>query len=97
MSERKRKPYIVCCGVNGRCVVYGWSSTEPASGKPKVLYDARMVLYWDSECKGLFGLAASGPKGKTRITHSIHKTETSPVTEWLSVSIEAAKKFDEWK
>jgi len=94
MSERK--PYIVCCGTNGRAVIFGFSETEPVSGESIVLHDARMVLYWAAECGGLFGLAVSGPKGVSRITQAIPVTETGTVQQWLAVTDVAADEIAKW-
>lgn len=89
------KPYIVCCGTHGRCVVYGWSETEPEHGKPCRLTAARMILYWAGPI-GLFGLASRGPANGSRITAAVSTTETSAVTEWCAVSPEAAQEVDAW-
>lgn len=89
--------YLVCCGTNGRAVIVGESETEPVSGQPIMLSNARMVLYWDALCGGLFGLAAQGPKGKTRITSSVSSHGDQCVNQWLSVSPEAKKAFDQWQ
>lgn len=88
-----KKAYIVCCGLNGRCVIYG-RCQEPCTGAPCRMEEARMVLYWPSG--GLLGLASAGPPSGTQITHSVSVTETSPVTEWIEVSVEAAKAIDSW-
>lgn len=88
------KPYIVTCGTNGRCVVFGWSKTKPRSGKPCTLKRARMVLRWSAECSGLFGLAADGPKGDTRLSPPVAETETSPIAQVLAVGDGSG--FDSW-
>jgi hypothetical protein len=88
--------YIVCCGTNGRCVVFGQCETEPVTGEPVTLHNARMVLYWPVACAGLFGLAANGPKEGLRMTPSVEKTATEAVRQWLSVSEDVGKKLAEW-
>jgi len=88
------KPYIVCCGTNGRCVIYGYSPVEPEHGKPCRLTDARMIVYWASG--GLLGVAANGPTEGSRITAPVPVTETSPVTEWIAVDDDAASKVEQW-
>lgn len=88
--------YIVCCGTNGRCVVFGQCESEPVTGEPITLHDARMVLYWPAECGGLFGLAANGPKKKLRLTSTVGRTATEAVRQWLSVSDVVAEQLRAW-
>ena len=87
---------IVCCGTDGRCVVFGGCDSEPITGQPITLTDARMVLYWPAECGGLFGLAANGPKDGLRLTDSVSKTATEAVRQWLAVSDKVAEELTRW-
>lgn len=95
-TTTKSKPIILCAGANGRAVIYGRVSRKPAPGKPVTLTGARMVLYWDQECGGLFGLAAKGPKGKTRMTHSVPSTTETAWQETIEVTPEAAAEIEAW-
>ena len=88
--------YIVCCGTNGRAVLVGESDQEPIAGSPITLRNARMIIYWDAECGGLLGLAANGPKGKTRITHAVERHGDECVRQWVSVSDVARKGIEVW-
>jgi len=88
--------FIVCCGANGRAVVFGQCESEPVVGEPITMHEARMVLYWPAKCGGLFGLAAAGPKDGLRLTEAVNRTSTEVVRQWLSVSDESAKQLDEW-
>lgn len=87
---------IVCCGLNGRCVVFGECDSEPVTGQSITLHNARMVLYWSSACGGLFGLASQGPEDGTRMTHTVARTAIGAVRQYLSVSDEAAEKLRAW-
>ena len=87
---------IVCCGTNGRCVVFGHCESEPEVGQPITLHKARMVLYWPAACGGLFGLAANGPRDGLKLTDAVAVTATEVVRQWLSVSDEAADQMDAW-
>lgn len=95
MSETK-KPIILCAGQNGRAVIYGQVDSDPVPGQAVRLVNARMVLYWDQKCGGLFGLAAQGPKGATRITHAIPETVETVWQEWIAVAEGAVPKFADW-
>ena len=86
------KPIILCFGEHGRGVVYGYVDTDPVPGQPVTLTNARMVLRWDVH--GLFGLAAKGPAGDTRLTHAVESTTETRWQEWIAVSPEAAEAID---
>ena len=90
------KPIILCCGANGRAVVYGRVETDPVLGQPVRLYGARMVLYWSTECGGLFGLAARGPKTSSRLTAAIPALTETVWQESLDVSETAATEIERW-
>ncbi len=87
---------ILCCGQNGRAIVIGDTKRRPVKGKPVTLTNARMCLRWSAECGGLFGLAAKGPKGDTRITHSVAETVETVWQEWCAVSDVAVRELDKW-
>ena len=90
-----RKPYIICGGSTGRAVVYGYCDSEPQTDQPTTIHRARMVLRWDGACGGLFGLAAGGPKGDTRLTAPVDRV-TDTVRQSLTVTDEAAEALDGW-
>ena len=88
--------YIVCCGTNGRCAVFGQAETEPVPGEAVTLHQARMVIYWPSACGGLFGLATNGPRDGLRLTEAVETTATEVVRQWVSVSDMAAEGLRAW-
>ena len=90
------KPIILCCGANGRAVIFGRVETDPVPGQPVTLHGARMVLYWSAECGGLLGLAAWGPKTTTRITHAVPFVTETVWQEVVGVSETAAAEMDRW-
>jgi hypothetical protein len=97
MTTRKKKMQILlCCGQNGRAVIYGAVSEKPIPGQPVELTDARMVLYWSTACGGLLGLAAGGPKEGTRVTHAVPRVVETVWQEWIEVTPEAAKALADW-
>lgn len=91
----KPRPIILCAGENGRCLVYGYVTSEPVPGKPVKLTKARMVIYYASG--GTFGLATDGPPNGSRVTHAVDETVETKWQEWLAVTEAAAEKFDAWK
>ena len=99
MSKARTKktiPIILCCGANGRAVIYGRVPRMPTPGKPVTLTDARMVLRWDAECGGLLGLAAKGPRADTRITHAVPRIVETVWQEVVQCSPEAAREIEAW-
>ena len=96
MTKTKKTPIILCAGDNGRAVVFGYVTSKPVAGKPVTLTDARMVLRWDAACGGLFGLAADGPKGSTRLTHAVSSTTSTVWRQTIDVSPKAAKEMAAW-
>jgi hypothetical protein len=96
-ENNDRVPVIICGGQTGRAVVYGYvDGGIPGPNDPVRIYKARMVLSWPSECNGLLGLAADGPKGNTRLTPPVDIV-TDITRQAVSVSRDAAEKFDEWR
>lgn len=89
-------PVILCAGESGRSVIYGRVEELPVPGQPVTLRDARMVIYWSSECGGLFGLAAGGPKTTTRITRAVPSTCETRWQEYTEITPEAAAALDGW-
>ena len=98
MAKKKQAGHavIVCCGTNGRAVLYGRCDGEPVAGQPIRLKGARMVLYWSQACGGLLGLAANGPKKGTRITAAVAEHGDECARQWVSVSGAAAKAIESW-
>lgn len=92
-----RIPILLCATPTGRAVIFGYVDRRPIPGEAVTLHDARMVLYWDCACGGIFGLAANGPKGDTRVTSSIVETTATVWREWIRVSDSAVVAFREWE
>lgn len=91
----KRIPIINFGGnENGRPTVFGWVDTIPEQGKPVTLHNARMILVW-SNCGGIFGMAAHGPKEGCKITSSV-KWAIDVTRQAIAVSDDAAEAIEGW-
>ena len=88
-------PVIVCGGELGRAVIFGYAKRLPKAKESCTIYDARMVLRWDEKCGGLFGLAAKGPVGETKVTSTVEQVNDI-WQQALTVSDFAANSFLEW-
>jgi hypothetical protein len=97
MPKKKLIPIILCCGSNGRAVVFGRVEAMPEAGGPVTLREARMVIYWSSECGGLLGLAAHGPKTSTRITAPVPVVIETSWQECVACTPEGASAIDAWR
>lgn len=87
---------ILCCGGQGRAVLFGRVDSAPVPGAAVVLRDARMVLYWSAACGGLLGLAATGPREGTRMSAAVVTTTDLSWQQCLSVSDAAATALRDW-
>lgn len=68
----------------------------PKPGEAVTIRNARMILYWDSSCGGLLGLAAKGPSGDTRITHAVPQV-ADYCRQAVEVSYSAVEKINTWE
>ena len=89
-------PIILCCGENGRAVIFGRVHAAPVAGAPVEIFGARMILCWSRECGGLLGLAAHGPKTNTRITAAVPRIVETRWQEYVEVVPDAAVAIDRW-
>lgn len=90
------KTIMLCAGQSGRAVLIGEVSKLPRAGQPVTLRNARMVLYWASQCGGLLGLATRGPAGETRITAAVPATCETVWQEWIEMTPRAADGVARW-
>ena len=68
------------------------------TGKEKaILKDAQMCVYWNSETRGVLGLASSGPADGCRITPIIPQIELFDITSFMDCTSQAVKKWREEK
>ena len=95
MTEKQRKPVIVCGGKTGRAVIFGWVDEIPEPETVVTVYDARMVIYWPRECNGLLGLASDGPKPGLRMTSTVPLVKDT-ARQVVVVTKEAGKDLKSW-
>jgi len=93
--EAATLPIILCCGANGRAVVFGRVESAPVPGEPVTIHGARMIIYWAGKA-GLFGLAAKGPADGSRITSAVPSTTETVWQEWIEIAPETAEKINAW-
>lgn len=78
-------------------VFFGYG--QPTQNKTIRLTDAQMCVFWDTDTKGVLGLAAQGPNSKCRIGPAVPAITLQDVTSVTEASAEAAEKFKQapWK
>ena len=76
---------IICTEKRG---VFSGRLENLNNGK-STLVDARMCVYWDSETRGVLGLASTGPSQGCRITRSVPRIELCGVTAVIDMTAEA--------
>lgn len=81
------QPVIVCTDKRG--VVFGYCGD--VHGRPIVLTDARMCLYWDTKVGGVFGLGDVGPNKDCKISATLGRVTLEGVTAVFSVTDVAEK------
>lgn len=93
--NKKLIPLLVTTLHKGVFFGYG----RPTQNKTIRLADAQMCVYWDSDTKGVLGLAAKGPSSSCRIGPSVPAITLQDVTSVTEASAEAAEKFKQepWK
>ena len=75
----KQKKRAVLVTTDKRGVFFGYTD-QPGDSTVVTLEQARMVVYWSAETKGILGLAASGPAKGSRVTPQVPKLTLQGVT-----------------
>jgi len=78
-----------------RGVFYGHLDSHDIASGTAVLRDARMVVYWPAECRGVLGLAQGGPKKGARITPPVDRIELSHVDAVIDCPAETNSIWEE--
>ncbi len=60
-----------------------------------LLKNAKMIVYWSEETKGVLGLAAKGPAEMSRVTSAVPVLELNGVTAIMLATEDAQKRFQE--
>ena len=95
-----RKAVLVTTDKDRRGVFFGYVPDDfdikaAVEGMTITLEDARMVVYWSRETKGVLGLASIGPQVGSRVTPKLPSWTINGVTGIGEVTEEATKRFEE--
>jgi hypothetical protein len=95
MAKKPDVPLLVTTAHKGVFFGYGQPSDKPTIR----ITQARMCVYWSADCKGVLGLAATGPSDTCKIGPAVPALTLRDVTSVAECSPEAAKKWEEgpWK
>lgn len=87
-SKAKSRPVLVTTAHRG---VFVGHTTEEEKDATITLTDARMVVYWPAENRGVLGLAAEGPKRGAKVSPAVARLKLKNVTAVMDATPEAAK------
>ena len=86
---------IITTDSSRKGVFYGTLDSYDPDKQYCVLTDARMIVYWSAETKGVLGLAKTGPAKGSRVTPFVKKIELNGVTSVIDCDDKAVEKFKE--
>ncbi len=89
-KKTKNVPLLVTTIHKGVFFGFGVRTTEPTIE----LTNARMCVYWSSDCKGVLGLAVTGPTKSCRIGPAVDVITLRDVSSVTEVSEVAAKQWE---
>ena len=90
MSKNSKQGLIVTTAHRGVFFGYG----EPSDAPTIRLTNARMVVYWSADVKGVTGLAATGPSKDSRVSPALPAITLRDVTSVMECSAEAVEAFE---
>ena len=93
MTAKTKAKRFVLVTTAKRAVLAGYLETDKAPAHV-TLSNARCVLYWDVNVRGVFGLASGGPTDKCRLGSVVLKIKLFDVTSITDISKEAKKAWD---
>lgn len=91
MAKSKERYVVVATASRHWSVVAGWLVSE--DGNEVELRDARMIVFWPTATKGLYGLAERGPVGG-RVSPAAKRARVKNVEHVIDCTDEARKVFE---
>lgn len=93
MKSKKLTPVMVTTAHRGVFFGYAAPGTDFAADKIKIS-EARMCVYWSSDCKGVLGLASSGPTDTCKVGPKVPSITLRDVTSVSEVSDAATARWE---
>lgn len=94
MAKSKLVPVLVTTEFKGVFFGYAPDNGDLEQSEKLRLENARLVVYWSSDVRGVFGLAANGPTTGCRIGPKVPAITLFKITSVAEVSEEAANAFE---
>lgn len=85
---------VVMVTTEHRGVFGGFLVARDEAAKTCKLKDARLAVYWSSDCRGVLGLAHPGPTPGCRIGYPCPQLDLNAVTATASISESAWKRWE---
>lgn len=95
MAKSKSTETAVLVTTAHKGVFFGYLNGPVTDAVSVRIERARMCVYWSANCKGVLGLAATGPLNGCRVSPAVPAITLRDVTSVFEVSDEAAKKWEE--
>lgn len=93
MSKSKESLIPCLITTDKRGVFMGYIDPDHRPEKSISAKNVRMVVYWSSDVRGLFGLAANGPTKSCKITAAAPACVLHGVTAVMDITEKAEKAF----
>ena len=90
-TNGKCRPVLVTTAHRGVFVGYANGEEREASIE---LTDARMIVYWPAENKGVLGVAVDGPKKGARVSQAVPRIRLNNVTAVIEATAAAAEAWE---
>jgi len=84
---------VVTTNKDRRGVFYGLLKEWDRDKDYLILEQARMIIYWSQETKGVLGLASDGAANGSKVTSTIPMIELNGITAILLATQKAQKRF----
>jgi hypothetical protein len=93
MTTKSKRPVVVTTEHKG--VFFGHVANDHDDTTESVfLTDAQMCVYWDTNVKGVLGLAATGPTSSCKVTAPVPSITLRGVTAVMGASPSAVKAWE---
>ena len=93
MKSKKQTAVMVTTSHRGVFFGYAAPGTDFAADKIR-LSDSRMCVFWSTDCKGVLGLAATGPTASCKIGPKVPAITLRDVTSVTEVSDSAVEAWE---
>ena len=85
-KKSTKRPVLVTTAHRG---VFVGETSDPADAETIALTDARMVIHWSADCRGVLGLATRGATQSCRLSPAVDRIVLRGITTVVDATAEA--------